>query len=391
MMVYSFYESDTRVRRDAEALVRTGNRVDVICLKQEGDLGAQRRLNGVRLIKIMGRAYDEMNPFDYLWRLFRFFFYSMFVLNLLHIRNRYHVVHVHSVPDFQIFAAWLPRLTGSKLILDIHDLVPEFYARKFQVGMDHVIVKGLLKVEKASCHFAHHVITVTDIWKKKLERSVPPHRCMVMMNVPDTTLFNPRNFKIRRSGRFTLVYPGNLAEHFGVDIALQAVALIKEKIPSVLFQIVGDGNQLSSLRRKAEELHLNSHVYFTGHSVPLESVPRWMRNAHIGLVPKRGGMFADEALSTKLMEFAAMELPIVVSRTTASTQYFDERMVRFFRPGDPEDMARAIHELYQSPSLRRAQTRNAKKFFHLHRWERYRSDYLCLIDTLVRGRKQAAG
>ncbi|HHS13727.1 MAG TPA: glycosyltransferase WbuB [bacterium] len=388
MMVYSFYESDTRVRRDAEALVRAGHRVDVICLKQDGPLGDQKQLNGVRLVKIMGRAYNEMNPFDYLWRLFRFFFHSMVILNRIHVRNRYHVVHVHSVPDFQIFAAWLPRMTGSKLILDIHDLVPEFYARKFNVTMDHIIVRGLLKVEKASCCFAHHVITVTDIWKKKLERSVPAHRCMVMMNVPDTTLFNPERFKPIRSGRFTLVYPGNLAEHFGVDIALEAVAMLKEKIPSILFQIVGDGSQLSYLRQKAEELALNSHVRFTGHSIPLESVPQWMRNADVGLVPKKGGMFADEALSTKLMEFAAMELPVVVSETTASKRYFDDQMVRFFRPEDPDDMARAIYELYRSPSLRRAQIRNAKQFFRFHRWERYKSNYLRLIDTLVgRGRQ----
>ena len=43
----------------------------------------------------------------------------------------YDIVHVHNIPDFLVFSALVPKLTRARLILDIHDLVPELYAGKF--------------------------------------------------------------------------------------------------------------------------------------------------------------------------------------------------------------------------------------------------------------------
>ena len=45
-------------------------------------------------------------------------------------RDGYDLIHVHSVPDFEVFAAAYPKLTGTKIILDIHDIVPEFYVEQ---------------------------------------------------------------------------------------------------------------------------------------------------------------------------------------------------------------------------------------------------------------------
>ena len=61
----------------------------------------------------------------------------MYFLTREHIRERYDLIHVHSVPDFEVFAALFPKLTGSKVILDIHDIVPEFYAASFGHPTSH--------------------------------------------------------------------------------------------------------------------------------------------------------------------------------------------------------------------------------------------------------------
>jgi len=48
--------------------------------------------------------------------------------------TRYQLIHVHSVPDFLVFAAIVPKLLGTPVVLDIHDVLPEFYASKFHVA-----------------------------------------------------------------------------------------------------------------------------------------------------------------------------------------------------------------------------------------------------------------
>jgi hypothetical protein len=51
MLVYTFYESDSRVRRYAESLARRGDHVDVVALRREGQ-ARDDIINGVRIFRI---------------------------------------------------------------------------------------------------------------------------------------------------------------------------------------------------------------------------------------------------------------------------------------------------------------------------------------------------
>ena len=132
-------------------------------------------------------------------------------------------MHVHSVPDFEIFAAALVKFSGAKLILDIHDIVPEFYAAKFAVKPDSLVVRLLILVEKLSTAFADHVIIANDLWRTKIvARSVPEAKCTSFINYPDRTVFRedlPRRPARRPLRRFA---PGSLNWHQGLDIAVRA-------------------------------------------------------------------------------------------------------------------------------------------------------------------------
>lgn len=108
MLAYTFYESDNRVRRYAETLARRGDRVDVIAL--QGNAGPKMEIiNNVRLFRIQKRVRNETSRFSYLFRLFQFFWRSMFFLAMKDMEDHYDLVHVHSVPDFEVFAAWFPK------------------------------------------------------------------------------------------------------------------------------------------------------------------------------------------------------------------------------------------------------------------------------------------
>ena len=129
-LAYTFYETDNRVMRYAEALAARGDRVDVIALRR-ADQATSGTSNGVRVHRIQRRSVNETAAWMYLLKIVWFFVKSAAYLSVLQFRRRYDVVHVHNVPDFLVFAAVVPKLFGARLILDIHDVLPELYAGKF--------------------------------------------------------------------------------------------------------------------------------------------------------------------------------------------------------------------------------------------------------------------
>jgi hypothetical protein len=130
MLAYTFYDADNRVRRYAEALVKRGDQVDAIALARPGQPSFEV-IQGVQVFRIQKRVIDEKGPVSYLIKLLLFFVRSAWLVTKRHWREPYAIIHVHSVPDFEVFATFIPRLMGARVILDIHDIVPEFYASKF--------------------------------------------------------------------------------------------------------------------------------------------------------------------------------------------------------------------------------------------------------------------
>ena len=75
---------------------------------------------------------DERGPLTYLLRILRFFFHSAATIATRHIANPYHLIHIHSVPDFLVFAGLIPKLSGVPVILDIHDILARILFQQVQ-------------------------------------------------------------------------------------------------------------------------------------------------------------------------------------------------------------------------------------------------------------------
>lgn len=383
MIAYSQYEFDNRVHRYSESLVRLGHQTDVICLGQKGQNKFQV-LNHVRLFRIQSRNYYEHGPLTYLIRLIQFFILSFYYSTLLYLRNRYDVYHFHNIPDFGIFCTLIPKILGAKVIFDIHDLVPEFYQRKFNIHENNYIIQLLKLIEKIAVWYSDHVITVTSIWKETLiRRSVSENKCTVILNSPDPVLFHPITHRYKKSNnKFNLIYHGNLSEIFGVDLVIHALKIVKKKIPNIHLSIYGQGKDRAVLRKLINELHLENEI--TLHRpVNRFQVPEIILNSDLGIDPKRDGILAGEGLSSKCMEYLSMNIPVIVSKTKAASTYYDNSMVMFFTPGDSNDLADKIITLYQNPDRRRSLVNNAKKFNQRHRWDNYLYCYEKLLNQLV--------
>jgi glycosyltransferase involved in cell wall biosynthesis len=388
MVAYSFYECDNRVMRYAEALAARGDEVDVMCLgtKEQPRTGV---LNGVRVFRIQCRSRDEKTKFSYLRRILWFFAKSVVIVTAKSLPNPYRVVHVHSVPDFLAFAGLGARMSGAKIILDIHDLLPEFYGAKFQVSSAAVISRLLRLEEKASAAYADHVIAPNHLWREKLiSRSVSASKCSVIMNYPDPAVFYRRG-QTRECQKFVMIYPGSLNWHQGVDIAIRAFAKISSKLPAAEFRIFGEGPTEDDLKRLVSELEMEGRVVFR-RPLPLREIAAEIENSDLVVVPKRKDLFGDEAFSTKVFECMAMGVPVIVSDTKVDRFYFNDQVVTFFKGGNVEHLAACMVRLIQDPEARLRQAERAKEFMRNFDWGTKQKEYLSLVDGLV-GKKDTIG
>jgi len=381
MVAYTFYDSDNRVRRYAEALAKRGDQVDVIALSAGNAPLGKEKWHGVTLYRVQYRETTEKSRWTYAKRLLRFLFVSSHFLTQRHRRLRYDLVHVHNVPDFLVFAAWYPKWTGTKLILDIHDIVPELFASKFKTTANDIFY-GLLKFEeKISAGFVDHVIVSNHLWHEKLIlRSFSKEKSSVYLNHVDPAIFYRRP-RMRNDGKFIILFPGSYQWHQGLDIAIKAFAILKDKVPNAEFHIYGGGPMEGELVRLTKELGLEERVKFCG-GRPLDQIADVVANADLGVVPKRADSFGNEACSTKIMEFMSQGIPVVVSRTKIDTYYFNDREVRFFPSGDSQAMADAMLDVIQDKALRESLIAGGYEYVEQNSWEKRKRDYLRLVDSL---------
>jgi glycosyltransferase involved in cell wall biosynthesis len=381
MLTYSFYESDNRVRRYAETLVRRGESVDVISLRRKGQ-GVHNELNGVRIFRLQERVRDERGRSAYLFRILKFFCRSLWDLSAKHVRRSYQLIHVHSVPDFEVFAALIPKLAGAKIILDIHDIVPELYASKFGVSRDSITFKSLVLAERAASSFADHVIISNDLWRETLiSRSVPPAKCTTILNYPDEHIFCCNKVE-RDDSKFIFLYPGTLNLHQGLDLAVEAIERIKDKAPRAELHIYGDGPARPMLDKQVKDLRLEDRVHFKA-PVSLDDIPSVMACADVGIIPKRNNNFGGDAFSTKTLEFMRLGVPIIVARTRIDQHYFDDTLVRFFEPESIDDLADAMLNMVEDGTFRTQLAKKALDFVGQFSWDVKKSVYLDMVDSLV--------
>ncbi len=383
MIGYTVYNSDGRVMRYAETLAKRGDRVDFVALSKDGPTPSEEVVNGVHLFRVQTRSFKEKSQLSYLLGILGFFFRTMWFL-WKRRGIRYDLVHVNSVPDFLVFSAWFPKLRGAKIILDIHDLLPELYASKFEAGQASLLFRMMLAIESASASFADHVIAANDIWRAKLVSRTPSiseDACTAILNFPDREIFFPRG-RTRNEEKFIMIFPGSLNWHQGVDIAIRALARIKDAVPNAEFHIYGDGPAVPGLIELAQSLGVGDRVIIQG-SRDIGEMAGIMENADLGIIPKRNNAFGDEAFSTKSLEFMLMGLPVIMSSTKIDRYYFNDSMVKFFRAGDDAALAEAMLDMIHHPDMRIRLAKNASEFAKAYDWESNQDKYLDIVNRMT--------
>jgi glycosyltransferase involved in cell wall biosynthesis len=389
MLAYTEYAADPRVRREAGALAARGDQIDFLCLQDHPAQPRWEIVDGVNLCHLPCSKYQGTNALAYLFSYLHFWSIATVWLTVLWIRRRYRLIQVHTMPDFLIFAATIPRIFGCRLILDVHDLMPDLFAIKFQGSKFQFLIPLLHWQARLSMMLAHHVITVHEPYRQIIVgRGIPNSKVSVLLNVPDDRLFAYAPRQPRGNGEpLRLIYHGTVTDRYGVEVLVRAIALLHDvrDLPPLFLVILGRGEAVPKLRALVEDLHLQSNVYIHGEHVPVEKLGQLLAPADLALIPNLANAFTEYILPTKLMEYAALGIPAIVARTRVVSTYFTPDMVAYFTPGDATDLARQITQLARFPARRLLLAREAhERFTRRYNWTTTRLAYYSLIDDLCR-------
>jgi glycosyltransferase involved in cell wall biosynthesis len=367
----------------ADALTDAGHAVEVVCLRADSE-PARTVERGIRVHRMPVRRHKDRGPVVQLAEYAAFF--ACAFMHLLANARRYNTVQVHAPPDALVFAALPARLSGARVVLFVRDLSPEFARARFGVSRRHPLVRTLARVERAACRYADHVITVSPLWRDRLsERARLDGRISVVWNLPPTRFFSEPTLRARRPvphRPLRGIYHGTITHRSGLDVAIRAIALLRDRGTRCELVIRGVG-ELEPLRRLIAEMEVTDRVRFETGFVPYEDLASHLVDADLTIVPYRDDPFTAGIVPTKLLECAFLDLPAVASRTEGITSAFDESTTLLVPPDDAEALADAL------AWLDRDRTELLRMREGLAQWRaRYdvtdaRAGYLALIDELV--------
>jgi glycosyltransferase involved in cell wall biosynthesis len=176
--------------------------------------------------------------------------------------------------------------------------------------------------------------------------------CSVIHNGVNPDAFTP-NEELRREGRNLLGLQGEspvlitlsaLEERKGIQWVIRALPILLQEFPDVVYIVLGEGRYRQSLEQECRQLGVTNAVRLLGSS---DRVVTYLGAADLGCLLSEG-----EAMAISLLEYMAMELPVV----TSTHRPFDQ----FVRPDwgvtvdehNSPEVARVVSELLRDRTLR---------------------------------------
>jgi len=314
------------------------------------------------------------------------------------LKLRYHLVHVHNMPDFLVFSALLAKLLGSKVVLDLHDPMPEVFIAKYGLKPNHPLLHLLRFIEKLSIGFADLVLTPNRAFEKLFtSRSGPQEKIEIVMNSPLEEVFPlvsppPVDEGRKKDDPFRLMYHGTLVERHGLHTAINALFDLLDDYPGLTFDIYGAPTPYltGTILPLIDELGLQEKVRYHGEK-SLTEIAKAVTECDLGLIPNLQSAFTEINFPTRIFEYLALGKPVVVPRTPGIEDYFDSEDIIFFDwqkdntrgQDEEEELAEKIEWIFQHPIETRILVGRGQAIYLRHLWQAERQRFLRLILALV--------
>ena len=385
VVLFSHYLSDPRPRRAAEILAQQGATVEVICLRANETEPARETVNGVKIRRVRLKR-QRGGKLTYIYQYSAFTLAAFFFLTARSLKRRYHLIHAHNMPDVLVFSALIPKLLRGKVILDLHDPMPELMLTIFKLPPNSFAVRSLKLLEKWSTAFADMVLTV-NLASKRIysSRSCAPEKIRVVMNSPNESVFQfqpllPTDRNGEHPPQFAIMYHGSLLQRNGFDLAIQALKIVRRKIPGAILAVCGERTPFfEQVMSSVGEHGLTGAVNYLGMKSPEEIVAAIDR-CDLGIIPNHRNIFTEMNTPTRIFEYLSRGKPVIAPRARGIQDYFGDADMIYFELGDVADLARQIEYAYFHPAEVRETVGRGQKIYLAHRWSQESRGF---VDTVA--------
>ena len=346
-------------------------------------------VNGVNVSRLPFRRYRG-GKLTYVGQYAAFILISFVYLTIRSLRKRYDFIHVHNMPDILVFAAAAAKARGSKLILDLHDPMPELMQTIFKLPPESLSVRALKMMEKKSIAFSDLVLTVNIACQNLYSaRSCRRDKIQVVLNSPDDYIFRfrPANLNGLDSGTierpYTILYHGSLVARNGLDLAVEALASVRRSIPNVKLVVCGERTPfLDRVMEMARDRQLENNIDYLGVQ-NLNGIVEAITACDLGIIPNQKNIFTEINTPTRIFEYLALGKPVIAPRTKAIQDYFGDRDLVFFELGNAAGLARKIEYAFSHPKEVTETTQRGQRVYLDHTWTRERSQFLDAVGELL--------
>jgi glycosyltransferase involved in cell wall biosynthesis len=388
VILFSNYLTDARPRRSAEILAQHGAEVDVLSLRASDSEPRREVVSGVAIHRVPLKR-RRGGKFSYLFQYFSFACAAMLFLSLRTFRRRYDLIHVHNMPDFLVFSALIPKIFGAKVILDLHDPMPELMLTIFKLPPESFSVRMLKRIEKWSTGFAHVVLTVNKASKRIFtSRSCRPEKVQVLMNSPNEQFFSFQpassvSTNGKSAGRFSIMYHGSLLQRNGFDLAVEALEKVRKTIPGAALVVCGERTPFfDEVMADAERRGLQGAIDYLGMK-GREEIVKIIDSCDLGIIPNHRSIFTEMNTPTRIFEYLSRGKPVISPRAPGILDYFGDADLVYFELGDAAGLAQKIEYVHAHPDEVRETVVRGQKVYLAHRWSQESLGFLDTVGRLV--------
>jgi len=302
-------------------------------------------------------------------------------------------VVVATSPQFfcGLAGAVVARLRRRPFVLEVRDLWPDSIVQLGQLR-NRMVIRALEALESALYRSAAGIVVNTRAFIDHIAaRGIPRERIALVYNGIDLSMFRPRppDRELLRAhgleGRFLVAYVGTLGLAHGLVTLLDAAEALRDE-RDVEFLLIGDGADRDRLAAEIERRRL-ANVRLLGLR-PRAEIPAWLASIDLALVMLRDLPVFETVIPSKIFEFLAQELPVVVAARGEIRRMVEEAKAAFAI--DPEDgaaLAEAIRDVRAGPEEAAARARAGREWVE----SRFQRDELArqmagFLERVARGR-----
>jgi len=389
VLLFSYYPADPRPRRAAEALAMEGVTIEILCLQKDQKEPRREIINGVSIFRVPLKR-QRGGKARYIGQYCAFILRSFVHLALRSVTQRYDFIHVHNMPDVLAFSALVPKALGAKVILDLHDPMPELMQTIFELPEESFSVRFLKRLEKWSIRFADLVLTVNLACKKiYTSRGCPTEKINVVLNSPEDEVFRFQPPRSQTSNGekpakpFVILYHGSLVPRNGFDLAVDALETAKKSVPTARLIVCGERSPFfDGVMNSVRQRGLQGSVEYLG-VMNRRQVVEAINNCDLGIIPNHRNTFTEINTPTRIFEYLALGKPVIAPYTQGIRDYFGDGELIFFEVGDAKDLARKIEFAFANPVEVGHIVEQGQQVYLAHTWSQEKSNLLNSIGELL--------